>query len=69
MHVKFVKFILGVNRESTNFAVVSELGTFHLYLNNIKNKLRYWHRLEHVDQNSLFDALECSKDTNFAINS
>ena len=60
MHIKFAKFILGVNRKSTNFAVMSELGRFPFYLDNIKNVLKYWHRLENVDQNSLlFDALEC----------
>ena len=60
MHIKFAKFILGVNRKSTNFAVMSELGRFPFYLDIIKNVLKYWHRLENVDQNSLlFDALEC----------
>ena len=70
LHIKFAKFILGVNRKSTNFAVMSELGRFPFYLDIIKNVLKYWHRLENVDQNSLlFDALECSKDTNSASNS
>ena len=49
---------------------MSELGIFPFYLDIIKNVLKYWHRLENVDQNSLlFDALECSKDTNSASNS
>ena len=65
MHIKFAKFILGVNRKNTNFAVMSELGRFPFYLDIIKNVLKYWHR-----QNSpLFDALECSKDTDSASNS
>ena len=70
LHLKFAKFILGVNRRSTNFAVMSELGRFPFYLDIIKNVLKYLHRLVNVDQNSLlFDALECSKDTNSASNS
>ena len=49
---------------------MSELGRFPFYLDIIKNVLKYWHRLENVDQNLLlFDALECSKDTNSASNS
>ena len=48
---------------------MSELGRFLFYLDIIKNVLKYWHRLENVDQNSLFDALECSKDTNSFSNS
>ena len=49
-----------INRKSTDFAVMSELGRFPFHLDIIKNVLKYWHRLENVDQNSLlFDALEC----------
>ena len=66
MHIKFAKFILGVNYKNTNFVVMSELGRLPFYLDILKNVLQYWHRLENVDQNLLlFDELECSKDTNF----
>lgn len=67
LHVKFSKFVLGVNRKSTNFAVMSELGRYPFYLDIIKNMLKYWYRLENFDQNSLlFDAFECAKVTNSA---
>ena len=33
LHIKFCKSILGVNRKSTNFAVLSELGRFPFYYN------------------------------------
>ena len=58
--IKFAKFILGVNQKSTNFAIISELGELPFYLDIIKSMLKYWRRLENVDQNSLsFEALEC----------
>ena len=62
LHIKFGKFILGVHRKSANFTVMSELGRYQLYLDIIKAMLKYWHRLENLDRNSLlYDALECSK--------
>ena len=70
LHIKFAKFILGVNRKSTNFAVMSELGRFPFYLDIVKAVLKYWYRLEHFDQTSLlFNALECSKEIDRTHNS
>ena len=62
LHIKFSKFILGVHRKSANFAVMSELGRYPFYIDIIKAMLKYWYRLENLDQHSLlYDALECSK--------
>ena len=70
LHIKFAKFILGVNRKSTNFAVMSELGRIPFYLDIVKAVLKYWYRLEHFDQTSLlFNALECSKEIDRTHNS
>lgn len=48
LHVKFCKFILGCGRKSTNFATLSELGRFSLHFNIIKSMLKFWHRLENL---------------------
>jgi len=48
LHIKFCKFILGVNKKATNFAVLSELGRFPLHFDIIKSKIRYWYRLENL---------------------
>ena len=62
LHLKFSKFILGVHRKSSNFAVMSESGRFPYYIDIIKASLKFWHILENLDQNSLLsDVLECSK--------
>ena len=70
LHLKFAKFVLGVHRKSFNFAVMSELGRFPYYIDIVKASLKYWHRLENVDKNSLLsDALECSKSLSHTCNS
>ena len=62
-HVKFLKYILGVHKKSSNFAVLSEFGRYPLYINVVKAMLNYWYRLENSDTNSLiFHAYKCSKE-------
>ena len=53
-----------------NFAVMSELGRYPFYLDISKAMLKYWHRLENLDRNSLlYDALECSRNMEECYNS
>ena len=62
LHLKFCKFILGVHKKSSNFAVMSELGRVPYYINIIKSMLLYWHRLENSVNNSLlYNAFTNSK--------
>lgn len=51
LHLKFCKYILGVNRKTTNFAVLSELGRFPMHFDIVKAMLNYWQRLEHDVEN------------------
>ena len=53
LHIKFCKSILGVQKKSSNFAVLSELGRFPLYYQIIKTMLNYWFRLETLQNPSL----------------
>ena len=70
LHLKFAKFVLGIQRKRSNFAVMSELGRFPYYIDIVKASLKYWHRLENVNKNSLLsDALECSKSLSQTSNS
>ena len=50
LHTKFCKFILGVHKKTTNFAVLSELGRFPLYYDIIKSIFHYWNRLEYLEK-------------------
>jgi hypothetical protein len=62
LHTKFCKFILGVHKKTTNFAVLSELGRFPLYYDIIKSILHYWNRLEYIEKFPLLqNAYEQSK--------
>ena len=45
-HVKNLKYFLGVNRKTTNIAVMSELGRYPIYFSVILALLKYCHRLE-----------------------
>ena len=55
-HVKNIKYILGVNRKTTNIAVMSELGGYPIYFSVILAMLKYCHRLESQQEGLLFDA-------------
>ena len=46
LNIKFCKYILGVSRQSTNVAVISEIGRLPLYCDIILQMFMYWHRLE-----------------------
>ena len=48
LHIKFSKFVLGVNKKATNFAVLSELGRFPIHFDIIKSMMRFWYRLENL---------------------
>ena len=53
LHVKFCKYLLGVNKRSTNIAALSELGRLPLCISHIVAMFSYWLRLENVHANSL----------------
>ena len=60
-HVKILKYILGVNRKTTNIAVMSELGRYPIYFSVILAMLKYCHRLEGQQEGLLFDAYICKE--------
>ena len=61
-HIKILKYILGVNRKTTNIAVMSELGRYPIYFSVILAMLKYCHRLEGQQESLLFDAYVCNKE-------
>ena len=62
LHYKFSKMLLGVNKFSSNLAVVSELGRFPLYINLVLSLFIYWFRLENTNNKLLQSALYTSTD-------
>ena len=69
LHLKISKFILGVNKKSCNFAILSELGRFPIYISLIKSivnmpqdsllykALNLLKDLDHNGQNSWFSSV------------
>ena len=62
LHLKCCKYILAVNRKSTNSAVMAELGRFPLFFNVLLSMIKYWIRLETSENNLLKEALILSKN-------
>ena len=61
-HVKFMKYILGVNRKASNIAVMSELGRYPIFFSIILSMLKYCHRLEKLSSGLLYETYICSKN-------
>jgi hypothetical protein len=45
VHIKFCKYLLGVNRKISNVAVKAELGRNALLINLLNHSTKYWHRV------------------------
>ena len=59
--MSFLKYILGVNRFSSNLAVLSETGRLPIYFSVVISILKYLHRLENVSDSLFKDAYISSK--------
>ena len=53
VHIKFLKWILGVNMSCSNVAVYGETGTFPLMHHGLVLLIKYWYRLEKMENSSL----------------
>ena len=53
LNIKFSKFILAVHNESSNFAVLGELGRYSLYITVINTILKYLNIIKEHDHDSL----------------
>ena len=53
LNIKFSKFILGVHKKSSNFAVLGELGRYSLFITIINTILKYLNRIKELDHDSL----------------
>ena len=62
LHVKFCKFILGINKKSVNHASLSEIGRQPLHYEVIKSMLKYCYRLENLSTEFPLLSNLCSKE-------
>lgn len=58
---KYLRYILGVNKYSSNIAVLSETGRFPMYFSIIISIVKYLHRLENSSAGLLKDSYELAK--------
>ena len=57
LQLKFFKYILGVNKKASNFAVLGELGKFSLFTDITVNIIKYWvHIVNYSNNHVLNDA-------------
>ena len=61
MHVKFCKFILGVNKRAVNLAVKGELGRFPVTFSCIIQAFKCWYHLQESPNSLLREAFSISK--------
>ena len=61
VHVKFCKFIMGVNKRAVNLAVKGELGHFPLSFSCIIQAFRYRYHLQETSNSLLQEAASVSK--------
>ena len=57
LHIKFLKYVLGVHRKATNAAVFGELGRFPIAIEVLCNTIKYFQRLHSEPTNLLAGAL------------
>ena len=57
LNIKFSKFILGVHKKSSNFAVLGDLGRYPLYITIINTILKHLNRIKELDHDSLYQSL------------
>lgn len=60
-HMKYLKYILGVNKFSSNLAVLSETGRFPLYFSIVLSITKYLYRLENCSSGILHEAYSLTK--------
>ena len=63
-NIKFYKYILGVNKRTTNLAVLAELGKFPAYISVVCSIFMYWYRVQSNPTSLLRSAYEEYKELN-----
>ena len=56
INLKWLKYILGVNKKSSNIAVMAEVGKYPLLIPICIQVMSYWHRMKFINTNSLLYA-------------
>ena len=60
-HIRYLKYILGVNKYSSNFAVLSETGRYPMFFSIVISIIKYLYRLENSENGLLYEAFKLNK--------
>ena len=64
-HIRYLKYILGVNKYSSNFAVLSETGRYPMFFSIIISIIKYLYRLENSENGLLHEAFQLNKSLHY----
>ena len=62
VHVKFCKFLLGVNKRAVNLAVKGDLGRFPIGISCMLQAFKYWYQIQSSNNILFREALPVSQD-------
>ena len=62
VHIKFCKFLLGVNKRAVNLAVKGEVGRFPIGISCMLQAFKYWYHIQPSNNLLLQEALAVSED-------
>lgn len=55
-HLKFCRFVLGVNNRAPNLSIYGDTGRFPIYVSELKSYVKYWFRLKESNNPLLYNA-------------
>ena len=61
VHIKFCKFLLGVNKRAVNLAVKGKLGCFPTGISCMLQAFKYWYHIQSSNNLILLEALAVSE--------
>ena len=64
-HIRYLKYILSVNKYSSNFAVLSETGRYPMFFSIIISIIKYLYRLENSENGLLHEAFQLNKSLHY----
>ena len=60
-HLKYCRFVLGINRRAPNLSVYGDMGRYPIYISMLKSSMKYFYRLTSSDNELLHNAYAYNK--------
>ncbi|KAL4222869.1 hypothetical protein ACF0H5_018909 [Mactra antiquata] len=69
VHLKFLRQILGVHNKTTSSAVYGEFGRFPLYIKRQIRIIKYWHRINKLNNSLMYKLMYMTDNNGILVNS